>query len=363
MKKWLSIILALALAFSASACGKNTAAPSQNEKTPDIGLTEGSGNDNSSAGKQTAYPLTLTDQLGRQVTIEKEPETLVSGYYISTSLLLALGCKDRLIGVEAKAESRSIYRLSAPALLDLPSVGSAKEFDLEGCAALNPDLVVVPVKLKDSIPALEELGLTVLAVNPEDQELLTQAALLLGKATNTLSAANSLIAFQTEQLSLLKDALSKVSAPSVYLASNSSLLSAAGPEMYQNSLITNAGGTNAAGELTGNYWSEISYEQLLAWDPEYIVLAADAGYSLDSVISDSNLTQCRAVKEGHVLQLPNAIEAWDSPVPGSVLGSLWLASSLHPEAYPDEKWKAAATAFYETFYGFTPDLTNLYAEE
>ena len=363
MKKWLSIILALALAFSASACGKNTAAPSQNEKTPDIGLTEGSGNDNSSAGKQTAYPLTLTDQLGRQVTIEKEPETLVSGYYISTSLLLALGCKDRLIGVEAKAESRSIYRLSAPALLDLPSVGSAKEFDLEGCAALNPDLVVVPVKLKDSIPALEELGLTVLAVNPEDQELLTQAALLLGKATNTLSAANSLIAFQTEQLSLLKDALSKVSAPSVYLASNSSLLSAAGPEMYQNSLITNAGGTNAAGELTGNYWSEISYEQLLAWDPEYIVLAADAGYSLDSVISDSNLAQCRAVKEGHVLQLPNAIEAWDSPVPGSVLGSLWLASSLHPEAYPDEKWKAAATAFYETFYGFTPDLTNLYAEE
>lgn len=363
MKKWLSIILALALAFSAAACGKNTAAPSQNEKTPDIGLTEGSGNDNSSAGKQTAYPLTLTDQLGRQVTIEKEPETLVSGYYISTSLLLALGCKDRLIGVEAKAESRSIYRLSAPALLDLPSVGSAKEFDLEGCAALNPDLVVVPVKLKDSIPALEELGLTVLAVNPEDQELLTQAALLLGKATNTLSAANSLIAFQTEQLSLLKDAQSKVSAPSVYLASNSSLLSAAGPEMYQNSLITNAGGTNAAGELTGNYWSEISYEQLLAWDPEYIVLAADAGYSLDSVISDSNLAQCRAVKEGHVLQLPNAIEAWDSPVPGSVLGSLWLASSLHPEAYPDEKWKAAATAFYETFYGFTPDLTNLYAEE
>lgn len=365
MKKCLSIIVTLALAFSAAACGKNTDAPVQREAAADANVAERVENDdnNSSTGGQTAYPVTLTDQLGRQVTIEKEPETLVSGYYISTSLLIALGCKDRLIGVEAKAESRSIYRLSAPALTRLPSVGSAKEFDLEGCAALNPDLVVVPVKLKDAVPALEELGLTVLAVNPEDQELLTQAALLLGKATNTLPAANSLIAFQTQQLALLRDAISGAAAPSVYLASNSSLLSAAGPEMYQNSLITNAGGTNAAGELTGNYWSEISYEQLLAWDPEYIVLAADAGYTVDSVMSDSALAQCQAVKEGRVLKFPNAIEAWDSPVPGSVLGSLWLASALHPEKYSDEEWKRAATDFYETFYGFTPDLTSLYAEE
>lgn len=373
MKRWLAILLTLALTFSTAACGNSTApetdtVPQSTEETETDNTASAaedseSGSEETYNDEQTIYPVTLTDQLGREVTIEEEPRTLVSGYYISTSLLLALGCRDRLTGVEAKAGSRAIYQLSAPGLIDLPNVGSAKEFDLEGCAALNPDLVVVPVRLKDSIGVLEDLGLTVLAVNPEDQALLTEAALLLGKATNTLSEANSLIRFQEEELALLRDALSGADTPSVYLASNSSLLSAAGPEMYQNTLITNAGGVNAAAELTDDYWAEISYEQLLAWDPDYIILAADAGYTVDSVISDPNLTECRAVKEGNVFQLPNAIESWDSPVPGSVLGSLWLACVLHPQEYPDSKWKEAATRFYETFYGFTPDLTNLYAQE
>ena len=132
--------------------------------------------------------------------------------------------------------------------------------------------------------------------------------------------------------------------------------------MYQNSLIANAGGTNAAAELTDDYWAEISYEQLIAWDPEYLILAADADYTVDSVISNPNLAECRAVKEGNVYQLPNAIESWDSPVPGSVLGSLWLASVLHPQEYSDSQWKEAASLFYQTFYGFTPDLENLYEE-
>lgn len=369
IKKWLPLLLALSLAFSTTACGGGSRGNTDSSADSSGNQASSSAEDTASSpapsgeARQTLYPVTLTDQLGREVTLEKEPQSLVSGYYISTSLLLALGCGDRFVGVEAKAESRALYRLSAPYLTKLPSTGSAKEFDLEGCAALHPDLVVVPARLKDSIPALEELGLTVLAVNPEDQELLTQAALLLGEATNTLSAADALIRFQEEQLGFSQSILAGVQTPCVYLSGNSSLLNAAGSEMYQNSLIENAGGVNVAGELTGNYWGEISYEQLLIWDPEYIILASDAAYTVDSVLSDPNLAQCRAVKNGHVYQLPNAVESWDSPVPGSVLGSLWLASILHPEQYPDTQWKETAVSFYETFYGFTPEPESLYAAD
>ena len=48
------------------------------------------------------FPVTVTDQAGREVTIEKEPETLVSSYYISTSLLMALDIDEKLVGVENK---------------------------------------------------------------------------------------------------------------------------------------------------------------------------------------------------------------------------------------------------------------------
>ncbi len=310
------------------------------------------------------YPITITDQIDREVVIEEEPETLVSGYYISTSLLITLGLKDKLVGIEAKAKSRSIYHLSAPEVIDLPSVGTAKEFDLEGCAALEPDLIVLPAKLKDVIPSLEELGMTVIAVNPEDKDLLEEAVTILGTATNTTERANELLAFHDKKLEPLTEALSGIdaaSAPTVYLASNSSLLAVAGPAMYQNSLIEQAAGVNAAAEITDDYWADISYEQLLAWDPDYIILAADAEYTVDSVLEDENLKGLKAVASGNVYQFPNAIESWDSPVPSSILGSMWLASVIHPDNYPADNWKQAAAEYYETFYGFTPDLENLYS--
>ncbi len=310
------------------------------------------------------YPVTVIDQIGREVVIAEEPETLVSGYYISTSLLIALGLKDKLVGIEAKAKSRSIYHLSAPEVIDLPSVGTAKEFDLEGCAALEPDLIVLPAKLKDVIPSLEELDMTVIAVNPEDKALLEEAVTILGTATNTTDRANELLAFHDKKLDPLTEALSGIdaaSAPTVYLASNSSLLAVAGPAMYQNSLIEQAAGANAAAEITDDYWADISYEQLLAWDPDYIILAADAEYTVDSVLEDENLKGLKAVASGNVYQFPNAIESWDSPVPSSILGSMWLASVIHPDNYPADNWKQAATEYYETFYGFTPDMENLYS--
>ena len=54
------------------------------------------------------YPLTVKDQAGRTITIEQEPQRLVSGYYISSSLLIALDLDEKMVGIEAKANKRAI---------------------------------------------------------------------------------------------------------------------------------------------------------------------------------------------------------------------------------------------------------------
>ena len=59
--------------------------------------------------------------------------------------------EDHVTGIEAKADSRPIYHLAAPHFLELPNVGTLKEFDLEGAAALNPDLIILSVRLKDCL--------------------------------------------------------------------------------------------------------------------------------------------------------------------------------------------------------------------
>ncbi len=369
IKQLSAIFLSMALAFGTTACGGNAGSVSSSAETSsEVASETATETSAENTAEETAssdstdatvtYPLTVTDQLGREVTIEKEPESLVSGYYISTSLMIALGLDEKLVGVEAKADTRNIYKLSAPEILDLPSVGTAKEFDLEGCASLNPDLVIVPAKLKDSIPAMEELGLTVLAVKPENQDLLFDAIDLIDQATNTVSEGEKLKSYITDSLDNLTETLSSAEdTPSVYLSGNSALLETAGPAMYQSSLIENAKGANVAAEISDSYWAEVSYEQILSWNPDYIVLASDASYTTDSVLTDSALADCNAVKEEQVVKLPDEIEALDSPVPAGFLGSIYLASVLHPDLVSEEDYQKTASDFYETFYGFTPEVT------
>ena len=365
LKQLSALLLALSLSVSVTACGGNTASTATTAAETTAGAATEAASESAAetsaaaeANQTVEYPVTVTDHLGREVTIEKQPESFVSGYYISTSLMIALDLDEQLVGVEAKADKRKIYKLSAPELTELPSVGTAKEFDLEGCAALKPDLVIVPTKLKDSIPAMEELGLTVIAVNPEDQTKLFETIDMISTAANVVEKGQKLESWISDSLSGLKDSLDGAETPSVYLAGNSALLQTAGPEMYQSTLIENAGGVNAASDITDTYWADTSYEQILSWNPDYIILAADADYDADSVLKDSALADCTAVKEGHVAQIPSDIEALDSPVPASFLGSYYVASILHPEVVTEEDFAAAEKDFYETFYGFTPESAD-----
>lgn len=370
-KRPLILMLVLLLTGNLIACGNtsNTSpvetvaealSESSSEASSELSTESTDSNDSDDSIESTestesmiSYPITITDHLKREVTIAEQPKTLVSGYYITSSLLIALGLEDQLAGIEAKAASRNIYSLSAPKLLELPNVGTAKEFDLEGCMALHPDLIIVPTKLKDSIPMLEELGATVIAVNPENQDLLFETIDMIATATNTTEKGEALKDFITDSLNGLYTTLEGADSPRVYLSGNSSLLDTAGAAMYQNTLIENAQGTNVASELSDDYWATISYEQLLDWNPDYIILAADASYDVNSVLKDKNLADCNAVSKKQVYQIPNGIESWDSPVPGSFLGSVYLASVLHPELVSDEDFQTLTQDFYHTFYDIT----------
>ena len=311
----------------------------------------------SAALAEAGFPVTVTDAAGREVVIEAAPEKLVSGYYISTSVLIAMGLKDKLVGIEAKAKGRPIYEMAAPELTELPNVGTAKEFDMETCLSLEPDLVVLPLKLRDAADTLAEMGVNAVLVNPEDMSLLKDTVALLSAATGADGSA--LLNFYNEKEAFLTELLADVERPSVYLAGNSSYLNTAGEAMYQNTLIELGGGVNVAAEIEDNYWTEISYEQLLAWNPEVIVIAAEAEYSKDDLMNDEQLKDVAAVANGRVCALPNSIEAWDSPVPGALLGSLWMANALHEDAYGWEEFVSDAEAFYAEFYGIEIDESLL----
>ena len=306
--------------------------------------------------KSQPKEVTITDHAGRDVKVTGSYEKIVSGYYISTSMLVSLGLNDKLVGIESKAEKRPLYKLAAKELLELPKVGTAKDFDLEGCIALKPDLVILPKKLTEQAKTLSDAGITVIVINPENEKLLKESIEMVATATGTTEKAKKLLSYYDEQYAklekLTKDSKEK---PSVYLAGTSDILTVASGKMYQNSVIEKAGGVNVAKDLTDDQWAKISYEQLLKYNPDMIVIIPEAEFTKEDVLKDPQLANLNAVKNKAVYEMPSDFEAWDSPVPSCVLGSMWLASIIDEEGYSFDDFKNDAASFYKEFYNVDID--------
>ncbi len=360
-KQIISLALCLALLFVAAACGAdkgNTPETGGAAHRPeaDAGNRQPeevkAGAENSEASDNE---IILTDQDGNEVKLNAPAERIVSCYYVTTYACIALGLEDRLAGIESKADKRPVYALAAPELLELPDVGTLKEFNVEAAAAVEPDLVIMPKRLSDSAGALKELGIPVLIVYPESQALLEEMLTLIGRACGAEENADRLLKYYEEAESELAGFAGEKTDTKVYMAGVSSYLKTAPKGMYQAEMIRKVGGRNAAGNMEGDAWAEVSYEDILAMNPDMIIVPSSAEYGVEELTNDINLAEVNAVKSGAVYQMPKGLEEWDSPVPSGILGVRWLCSILHEDTYSREEMEKDVREFYQTFYGFAPE--------
>ena len=118
-----------------------------------------------------------------------------------------------------------------------------------------------------------------------------------------------------------------ISGNNVYTGEKPSTVVQGGGVYASASTIEMGGGANVAAELTDTYWAEVSYEQILEWNPQVIIIVPEASYTKEDVLADAQLAEVDAVKNKQVYEMPSAFEAWDSPVPSAMLGSLWMAAT------------------------------------
>ena len=304
-------------------------------------------------------PVAVVDQLGREVSISSEPHKIVSGYYISSSACIALGLSDNIVAIEAQGNKRPIYSLARPDMIKLPNVGTAKAFDLETCLKVEPDLVILPAKQKNTAKILTEMGIPAIVVNPESHEQIIEMFNLIGKATGKTKEAKKLISYYQDKLDFVAKKASKASIkPVVYMCGTGSYLTTSPKDMYQGSLIESAGAVNAGSSIKGSSWAEISYEQLIVMNPDIIIIPTNNNangtpdFSASTIVNDPQLKSLTAVKNNAIYQMPVGYEAWDSPVPSGILGALWMLKTVHPEMYSNEAFEKDVKDFYSTFYGF-----------
>jgi len=195
-------------------------------------------------------------------------------------------------------------------------------------------------------------------VDPESYLGLIEMIALIGQATGETERASQLthwIESSRKSVDSLTAGLSDKHV--VYMCGTGSWLTTTSNDMFQASLIEIAGGLNAAGDIEGSGRIEISYEQLLLLNPDIIIVPPEAGFSVEDVLTDPLLAELSAVRSGSVYQMPEAFEAWDSPIPSSMLGVKWLLSVLYGDIYSIETVRRDTADYYLEFYGFSADTS------
>ena len=86
-----------------------------------------------------------------------------------------------------------------------------------------------------------------------------------------------------------------------------------------------------------------------------------ASYDDSEFYEDELWQNISAVQNRRIYRVPSKIDEWDTPVPASICGVIWMTSKLYPELYSEEDMQKDVLAYYKQFYGLelTPEQLGL----
>src|SRR5215470_14306706 len=166
-----------------------------------------------------------------------------------TQILLAVGARERIVGVD----DRSAQLL--PALAGLPRVGGLFNPSLEAIVALEPDLVaVVPsAEQRDLRSRLLALGVPVLELPNIALEELLRSIEALGARVGRGAAAAERVAAIRAAFAAVSAATAPLAHPRVVFAIQREPLFVVGAGSYLDAMLRAAGAENAGAALGGPY--------------------------------------------------------------------------------------------------------------
>lgn len=271
------------------------------------------------------------DGLGRQVVLPVAPQRIVSLAPSNTEILFAVGAGAQVVG----RDDFSDYPAEA---LGISSIGgSMGQYNQEAILALQPDLVLAAeINPPQLVAALEQLGLNVYYLpNPTTLEQMYANLETVGRLSGHESEAKALVASLQARVAAVDARVKTLSnTPSVFYELDSTDPSkpyTAGGGTFVDLLIGRAGGRNVAGGLT-TPWAQVGLEQLLAWDPQIILLGDAAwGATPESVAARPGWNALTAVQQGKVFPFDDNLVS--RPGPRLVDGLEQLARLLHPDLF------------------------------
>ena len=221
------------------------------------------------AAAVAAYPVKVTDLLGRTVEIKAKPKTIVAISPTAVEYVYALG--STVVGRSQSAD----FPEAAKAVKD---VGTAYQPSMEAILALKPDLIVADsvIHAQPQLRGpLEQLGVPVIFAGAESYQQVIDGITLMGKILDANDLAKGLIAAIGKARDDAKTAVAKTKVSAVVLiASRDQTLYSAKASGYVGDILTQIGVTNPAASLpdAGPFpgYSTLAPEKLIEFNPDII---------------------------------------------------------------------------------------------
>jgi iron complex transport system substrate-binding protein len=269
--------------------------------------------------------IVVTDDLDREVRLERAARRIVSLAPSNTEMLFALGLAEETVGVSELCDY-------PPQAATKERVGSFATPSIEKIVNLKPDLVLAASLHKTVGEQLVELGIPVIVLHPASIQGVLDNADLLGRVTGQTRGAAELKRQITAELNAVDErvkTLTQAQRPLVYYEVWSNPIMTAGPNTFINELITRAGGVNLGATAT-TAWPTLSLEELLSRQPQ-VMFYGHATETVEQVRQRADWGSIPALRDGRVYLVDENLILRAGPRIGQALRL--LSTHLHPDLW------------------------------
>lgn len=282
INKLLSLLLAVSLLLALAACG------TQQTQEPEDG----------------AAAVTITDMKGREITLDKPAEKIVALTASDCEILYAIGAGDTLVG-------RGKYCDYPAEVLEVPAVESGADTNLEEIIALEPDVLLMSdmAQTDEQVAQLEAAGIKVVVSEATDIDGVYTAIEMIGALMGKADNAKTVIEGMKKTFAEVQDKATGDGTETIYFEVSPLQygLWTAGANTFMDEIATMLGLKNCFSDVEG--WGEISEEQVLDRNPDYIVTISmyygEGPTPEEEILARAGWENVTAVQNQAILNLQN----------------------------------------------------------
>lgn len=380
-KKILPAVMALTLAAgsitgcSASSAKTETAKESMQSQAETKTAEQSTQAEKTSEAADAAGEREITDMAGRTVVVPDEIETVFSSSTVTAIFMYTLA-PDKLLGwnYELNELEKSII---LEEYHDLPNFGMGDSINYEAVIAADPTIAVNVGTINDKMISdcdklSKSLGVPVVAVDG-DLAASAEAYRFMGALLGEEEQAEKLASYAEKTFADIE----KMEVPEdkkvrIYYGNGEDSLETAPAGSAHGQIIDMVNAVNVADlEMGEGSRVQISAEQLLAWDPDVIVVNGEpkadmsGASAAETILANPDYASLKAVQNQQVYGTPNAPFSWmDRPMgPNRIVGIRWLSGLIYPE-YLNYNVDEEVKEFFDLFYHVQltdEQLENIYS--